>query len=168
MANLGWVDFDLNVPPSCLAAQPLLPNSRQWSTQNSSRPNPVHEHMGHSTLYVDDSFIIPLPKKPITTACLVIHDSNHESESSLHYTSYSHLRWRSTSSSATPGSRSCSWSWTGPTAARSTSAPRTTSSHSHSRIVNWRVSRFGESSHDLLNESRVILLTYFTLKITVS
>ena len=26
---LGWVDFDLGVPPSCPAAQPLLPNSHQ-------------------------------------------------------------------------------------------------------------------------------------------
>ena len=23
--DLGWVDFDLGVPPSCSAAQPLLP-----------------------------------------------------------------------------------------------------------------------------------------------
>ena len=27
--GLGWVDFDLGVPPSCPAAQPLLPNSHQ-------------------------------------------------------------------------------------------------------------------------------------------
>ena len=27
--DLGWVDFDLGVPPSCLAAHPLLPNSNQ-------------------------------------------------------------------------------------------------------------------------------------------
>ena len=27
--DLGWVDFDLGVPPSCLAAQSLLPNFQQ-------------------------------------------------------------------------------------------------------------------------------------------
>ena len=27
--DLGWVDFDFCVPPSCPAAQPLLPNSHQ-------------------------------------------------------------------------------------------------------------------------------------------
>ena len=27
--DLGWVDFDLGVPPSCPAGQPLLPNSHQ-------------------------------------------------------------------------------------------------------------------------------------------
>ena len=27
--QLGWVDFDLGVPPSCPAGQPLLPNSHQ-------------------------------------------------------------------------------------------------------------------------------------------
>ena len=29
LANLGWADFDLDVPPSCPAAHPLLPNSHQ-------------------------------------------------------------------------------------------------------------------------------------------
>ena len=27
VANLGWVDLDLRVPPSCPTVQPLLPNS---------------------------------------------------------------------------------------------------------------------------------------------
>ena len=27
--DLGWADFDFCVPPSCRAAQPLLPNSHQ-------------------------------------------------------------------------------------------------------------------------------------------
>ena len=27
VVDLGWVDFDLDVPPFCLAAQPILPNS---------------------------------------------------------------------------------------------------------------------------------------------
>ena len=27
--DLGWVDFELSVPPSCPSAQPLLPNSHQ-------------------------------------------------------------------------------------------------------------------------------------------
>ena len=35
LVDLGWVDFDLGVPPSCPTAQPLLPNSHQprenWS-----------------------------------------------------------------------------------------------------------------------------------------
>ena len=29
LVDLGWVDFDLAVPPSGPAAQPLLPNSNQ-------------------------------------------------------------------------------------------------------------------------------------------
>ena len=29
LVDLGWVDFDLGVPPSCPTAQPLLPNSHQ-------------------------------------------------------------------------------------------------------------------------------------------
>ena len=29
LVDLGWVDFDLGVPPCCPAAQPLLPNSHQ-------------------------------------------------------------------------------------------------------------------------------------------
>ena len=29
LVDLGWVDFDLGVPPSCPLAQPLLPNSNQ-------------------------------------------------------------------------------------------------------------------------------------------
>ena len=29
LVDLGWVDFDFSVPPSCLVAQPLLPNSHQ-------------------------------------------------------------------------------------------------------------------------------------------
>ena len=29
LMDLGLVDFDLGVPPSCPAAQPLLPNSHQ-------------------------------------------------------------------------------------------------------------------------------------------
>ena len=29
LMDLGWVDFDLGVPPSCPAAQPLLPNYHQ-------------------------------------------------------------------------------------------------------------------------------------------
>ena len=29
LVDLGWVDFDSGVPPSCPAAEPLLPNSHQ-------------------------------------------------------------------------------------------------------------------------------------------
>ena len=29
LVDLGWVDLDFSVPPSCIAAQPLLPNSHQ-------------------------------------------------------------------------------------------------------------------------------------------
>ena len=54
LADLGWVDFDLSVPPilpSCPAASAKFPSAqaelgRQWNTQNSSQPNPVYEHMG--------------------------------------------------------------------------------------------------------------------------
>ena len=35
VVHLSWVDFDLDVPPSCLAAQLFL-----WNTENLSQPNP--------------------------------------------------------------------------------------------------------------------------------
>ena len=45
--GLGWVDFDLGVPPSCPATQTpvIFPPAqaefcRQWNTQNSSQPSP--------------------------------------------------------------------------------------------------------------------------------
>ena len=53
--DLGWVDFDLGVPPSCPSAQPLLPNSHQpkqnWADSGTLKiqvnPNPVHEQMNY-------------------------------------------------------------------------------------------------------------------------
>ena len=51
LVDLGWIDFDLGVPPSCLAASAKFPLAhaepgRQVNTQNQSQPNPVHEQMG--------------------------------------------------------------------------------------------------------------------------
>ena len=58
--DLGWVDFDLGVPPSCPPAQPLLPNfhgpKQNWAdseTQNSSQTNHAHDLMGHPVGYSD-------------------------------------------------------------------------------------------------------------------
>ena len=56
-----WVDFDLIVPPSCPVSCPLasakLPSTRaelnrQWNTQNSRQPNPVHEPLLIVTLFL--------------------------------------------------------------------------------------------------------------------
>ena len=52
LMDLGLVDFDLGVPPSCPATSAKFPPTkadpgRQWDTQNPSQPNPVHEQMGH-------------------------------------------------------------------------------------------------------------------------
>ena len=48
--DLGWVDFDLGVPPSCLAVWPILQN---WADSGTHKIlvytlNPVHDNMGHS------------------------------------------------------------------------------------------------------------------------
>ena len=43
LVHLGWVDFDLGVPPSCQAAQPLLPNSLQPTQNLADNPTQVHE-----------------------------------------------------------------------------------------------------------------------------
>ena len=53
VVHLRLVEFDFDDPPSCPAAQPLLPNcpsvqaelGRQWNTENSSQPNPVYDQM---------------------------------------------------------------------------------------------------------------------------
>ena len=51
LRDLGWVDFDLGVPPSCPAPQPLLSNSKQnWvdtGTSKISQPSQVSEQMNH-------------------------------------------------------------------------------------------------------------------------
>ena len=55
LVALGWVDFDLGVPPSCppaLAASAKFPSAkaesgRQWNTQNPSQQNPVHDQVEH-------------------------------------------------------------------------------------------------------------------------
>ena len=52
--GLSWIWFGCSIIlPSCLAASAKFPlaqseSGRQWSTQNPSQPNPVHEQMGHS------------------------------------------------------------------------------------------------------------------------
>ena len=65
LMDLGWVDFDLGVPPSCPSAQPLLPNFDQPRqncaaieyTQNSSQPS--HEHVGHPVVSFHQDHSIP-------------------------------------------------------------------------------------------------------------
>ena len=52
---LGWIDFDLGVPPSCLAAQPIHSNSHQRRQNRSEsgtlkvqdNPSQAHEQIGH-------------------------------------------------------------------------------------------------------------------------
>ena len=55
LVDLGWVDFDFCVPPSCPAASAKFPSAqaelgRQWNTQNPSQQNPVSAHLGHPVL----------------------------------------------------------------------------------------------------------------------
>ena len=53
--DLGWVDFDLDVPPCCLAAQPVLPISHQprqnqaegGSAKIKFNPAQVRQEMDH-------------------------------------------------------------------------------------------------------------------------
>ena len=55
LVALGWVDFDLGVPPYCPAAQPLLPHSHQpkqnWAdgriTKIKVNPTQVLGQMNH-------------------------------------------------------------------------------------------------------------------------
>ena len=52
LVDLGWVDFDFCVPPTCPAASAKFPSakaelSRQWNTQNLSQPDPVYYQIGH-------------------------------------------------------------------------------------------------------------------------
>ena len=56
LADLGWVDFDSGVSPSCPAAQPTLQNFHQ-SRQNKAdsgaikiQVNPTHEQTVHPVL----------------------------------------------------------------------------------------------------------------------
>ena len=41
VSDLGWVDFDLDVPPSCPIAQPILPDSnlpkQKWADSGMTR-----------------------------------------------------------------------------------------------------------------------------------
>ena len=48
LVDLGWVDFDLGVPPSCPAAQPLLPSFLQ-SKQNWAERQTVEHSKSKST-----------------------------------------------------------------------------------------------------------------------
>ena len=50
--DLGWVDFDFCVPPSCPAAQPLLPNSHQpKQSQADSGTLKTQSQLPWDTLY---------------------------------------------------------------------------------------------------------------------
>ena len=59
LVDLGWVDFDLGVPPYCPAAQLLLPNSHQpkqnWSDGGTTKikvnPTQVLGQMNHHVAY---------------------------------------------------------------------------------------------------------------------
>ena len=57
LLDLGWVDFDLGVPPSCPAAQPLLPNSHQPRQSRADsgtleiRVNKIQSPLTWDTLY---------------------------------------------------------------------------------------------------------------------
>ena len=57
LVDLGWVDFDFCVPPSCPAAFAKFPSAqvesgRQRNTQNPSQPNPVYDNMGRAVQMV--------------------------------------------------------------------------------------------------------------------
>ena len=62
--DLGLVDFDLNVPPFCPAAWPLLPNSHQlrhsWADSGTItiqvNPTQVPDQMGHPVHKVSAKF----------------------------------------------------------------------------------------------------------------
>ena len=52
--DLGGVDFDLCVPPSCPAAKfpsAQAESGRQWNTRNPSQQNPVSAQLGHPVVY---------------------------------------------------------------------------------------------------------------------
>ena len=53
VVDLGWVDFDLAVPPSCPSTQPFLPNSYQprqnWTDSPRPDESPCMSIMGLST-----------------------------------------------------------------------------------------------------------------------
>ena len=57
VADLGWVDLDLDVPSSCLAAQPLLPNFQQpklnrWNIKIPVDPTQVCHHQQLQPVYI--------------------------------------------------------------------------------------------------------------------
>ena len=53
--HLGWVDFELDIPPSCPVVQPVLPNSHQPQQNEADggtlkfqvNPTQLHDQMGH-------------------------------------------------------------------------------------------------------------------------
>ena len=56
LVDLGWVDFDFCVPPTCPAASAKFPSAqaesgRQRNTRNPSPRNPVYKHMGRPELW---------------------------------------------------------------------------------------------------------------------
>ena len=59
VVDLGWVDIDLGVPPSCPASQPLLPNSqepKQTLADSGSlkiQVNPTQSTSRWDTLYTE-------------------------------------------------------------------------------------------------------------------
>ena len=64
LVDLGWVDFDLGVPPSCPAASAKFPSAqadlvRQWNTQNAIQPNPSQPSpRADGTLYTVTNLMI--------------------------------------------------------------------------------------------------------------
>ena len=89
LVDLGWVDFEVGVPPSCPAVQPLLPNSPsakaelggQWITQNSSQPNQVQEMKVKLTdldEVGDDSYVVEGQAPEMTIAETAAVDYNRD------------------------------------------------------------------------------------------
>ena len=69
LVDLGWVDFDSGVPQSCPATSAQFPSvqaesGRQWNTQNSSHPNPVHEQM-YSAFHSDAPWVVLMQWTPL-------------------------------------------------------------------------------------------------------
>ena len=73
--DLGWVDYDLSVPPSCQPAQPLLPNSHQpvqnWAERGTLKlqfnTTRFYDHMERP---VHDTYPLPFIQE-----CLVMSPS---------------------------------------------------------------------------------------------
>ena len=81
--DLGWVDFELGVPPSCPSAQPLLPNSHKprpnWADSGALtiQVNPVHKQIGHPVVFLALLWILAQRecKEGSTIQCSCVHNT---------------------------------------------------------------------------------------------